>query len=331
LFVSLTTTMSMIPSSEVKTKPAVVTPQESSVDEQSYRMVALDLDGTLLHSDHKMSTDTRDYLCQLDQRGFTVVIATGRSATTVYEQVEHLNLPHPLPVVCSNGSRGLLCSVDGPGKISSQELFSYPVPESIARKTIALTKELGYVSQYYVGEHIYADPRQAHHLELTELYMKLTGSKTIYVEDDFEAVMKLGLPSKQLVFCRPEEQDAMVEAFQIAFRDEAYLIRGKSATIIRGNLGWFLEILHPEVCKGFGLKSMCQHLNIPIQDVVAFGDGDNDYEFIQMAGKGIVMKNGGDVCKKVADEVIDFTNNEDGVLKTLQRMEMEGALVFPTK
>jgi hydroxymethylpyrimidine pyrophosphatase-like HAD family hydrolase len=115
----------------------------------------------------------------------------------------------------------------------------------------------------------------------------------------------------------------MIAAFQKAL--------GEEATIIRGHGGWFLEVLHPDVCKGYGLKSMCQHLKIPMQDVVAFGDGDNDYEFIQMAGKGVVMKNGRDVCKEVADEVIDYTNDEDGVLKTLQRMEMEGALVFPTK
>jgi hydroxymethylpyrimidine pyrophosphatase-like HAD family hydrolase len=123
--------------------------------------------------------------------------------------------------------------------------------------------------------------------------------------------------------CQCGEQEDMIAAFQKAL--------GEEATIIRRHGGWFLEVLHPDVCKGYGLKSMCQHLKIPMQDVVAFGDGDNDYEFIQMAGKGVVMKNGRDVCKEVADEFIDYTNDEDGVLKTLQRMEMEGALVFPTK
>ena len=214
--------------------------------------------------------------------------------------------------------------------IQSQELFSTPVPDGVARKTMELAQELGYVSQYYVGEYIFANPWLPHHLELTQLYKELTGSQTIYVHDNFEAACKLGLPSKLLVLCPCDEQDVMMDAFQTALNSNHHAdsIAGKtSATIVRGSLGWFLEVLHPDVCKGYGLQRMCDYLNIPLADVVAFGDGDNDIEFIQVAGKGIVMKNGRDVCKEVADEVISYTNDEDGVRKTLQRMEAEGCLV----
>jgi 5-amino-6-(5-phospho-D-ribitylamino)uracil phosphatase len=314
----------------------------------SFRMIALDLDGTLLQSNHQMSDETRDYLRYLDQKGIIIVIATGRAAPTVYEQIARLNLPHPLPVVCSNGSRGLQCSVVVPGdesasattrtsaamsssSIHSQELFSTPVPDGVARKTMELAQELGYVSQYYVGEYIFANPWLPHHFELTQLYKELTGSQTIYVHDNFEAAFQLGLPSKLLVLCPCDEQDAMMDAFQTALNPNHHadsIAEKMSATIVRGSLGWFLEVLHPDVCKGFGLQRMCDYLNIPLVDVVAFGDGDNDIEFIQFAGKGIVMKNGRDVCKEVADEVISYTNDEDGVRKTLQRMEAEGCLVL---
>jgi hydroxymethylpyrimidine pyrophosphatase-like HAD family hydrolase len=320
----------------------------SSASSSLFRMIALDLDGTLLQSDHQMSDETRDYLRYLDEKGIIIVIATGRAAPTVYEHIERLNLPHPLPVVCSNGSKGLQCSVvvhrdevsssasssslSSSSSIHSEELFSIPVPDGVARKTIDLANELGYVSQYYVGDYIFANPWLPHHWELTELYKDLTGSQTIYVSDrNFEEARNLGLPSKQLVLCPCDEQDAMMEAFQLALNPNADTsIAGakSSATIVRGSLGWFLEVLHPDVCKGFGLQQMCKHLNIPLKDVVAFGDGDNDIEFIQMAGKGIVMKNGRDVCKEVADEVISYTNDDDGVRKTLQRMEAEGSLML---
>lgn len=327
----------------------------SLVSSTSFRMVALDLDGTLLHSNHQMSDNTRDYLRYLDEKGIIIVIATGRAAPTVYEHIERLNLPHPIPVVCSNGSRGLQCSVmDHSDELSSstststrtsaatsslsslsihsQELFSVPVPDGVARRTMELATELGCVTQYYVGEYIFANPWLPHHYELTALYKDLTGSQTIYVHDNFEAAWNLGLPSKQLVLCRCDEQDAIMEAFQTALNpnsDSSSIADGKSsATIVRGSLGWFLEVLHPDVCKGLGLKRMCEHLNVPLRDVVAFGDGDNDIEFIQLAGKGIVMKNGRDVCKEVADEVISYTNDEDGVMKTLQRMEAEGSLML---
>ena len=297
---------------------------------QTFHMVALDLDGTLLASNHTLTDETVRYLRDLDASGFHVVIATGRSATSVYAHVHRLGIS-PIHVVCSNGGRGLVCHIIPPSDSGSDaqsdatltvdELFSTPVPKDVALRTIALAKELGHVTQYYVGEHICANPTQPGHCTLTDLYTELTGSQVQHVADDFaRAMMDQGLPSKMLVLCPTDQQAAMMAAF--------YPVFDQKATIVHGSIGWFLEVLHPDVCKGQGLRRMCQHLDVDIQRVVAFGDGDNDLEFIQFAGRGIVMKNGRDVVKQVADEVIDFTNDEEGVRRTLQRMQQNGQLVM---
>merc|ERR1712113_223179 len=139
---------------------------------------------------------------------------------------------------------------------------------------------------------------------------------------------KKGLPSKQLVLCQNDQQDDMIESFEKTLNTKDFLIEGKAPHIVRGSMGWFLEILHPEVNKGGGLKAMCDHLGIPLSNVVAFGDGDNDLEFIEMAGCGVAMKNARDVLRTVADEIIEFTNDEEGVVKTLQRLEKDGNLMF---
>ena len=364
-----------------------------TTSKKSFRMVALDLDGTLLHSDHQMSNATAEYLRYLDKKGFIVAFATGRSAPTVYEQVIRLNLPHPLPVVCSNGAQGLLLQPihkdihaienqldDGNAKttsetptvlpfpIHSHSLFSIPVPELVARQTIALAQSLGHVTQYYVGDAIYANPTAPMHYELTKRYTTLTGSRTEHIipivnkdHADYFLTMMLakGLPTKQVVLFPEDQQDAAMEAFQSMFSKD-------QATIVRGSLGWFLEVLHPDVTKGSGLQRLCScfsrhssgdddtdtvklphwndfvldtyhsqndqlsHRNqlLGLESVVAFGDADNDLEFLQLAGRGIAMKNGRQVCKDVADEITDYTNDEDGVIMTLQRMEAEGLLVF---
>ena len=281
----------------------------------TYKMVALDLDGTLLRSDHQVADVTRDYIQALDRQGFVVAIATGRGAGTVYEHIRKLNLPHPIPVICSNGARGLLCSVsdqDNGAVVSIDEtLFETPVPDKVVDKVITLAKEMGFVTQYYVEDDIYADPIHEVHLGLTQRYKDLTGSDTIYVKDDFAAARQRGLPSKMLVLCPVEDQDRMMERFQEALAEPDCLVDGsKVAHTIRGNLGFFMEVLHPDVCKGHGLSKLCELLKIPIQQCIAFGDGDNDKEFIQMAGRGIVMKNGRDVTKAVADEVLELTNDE---------------------
>jgi Cof subfamily protein (haloacid dehalogenase superfamily) len=319
----------MTTTSSVATTPGDVPKTVTPLPMQKFRMVALDLDGTLLTSQHCLSEATKKYLRYLDQQGFVIIFATGRAIPTVYDTIASLNLPKPIPVVCSNGAEGLLCSVEADGKtIQKESLFYTPVPESVAKRTIDLSRELGFVSQYYVGEDIYADPREAIHHELVDRYRELTGSKTICVEDNFEQAMKQGLPSKQLVLCRNEQQDDMMEAFENELAKSEYLIDGKRTHIVRGNLGWFLEILHPDVCKGHGLKKMCEYLKIPIEECISFGDGDNDYEFLQFSGRSYVMKNGRDVVKKIADEVLEYTNDEDGVVKTLLKLESEGCLVF---
>ena len=316
--------------------------------DRKYRMVALDLDGTLLSSDQILSRVARDYLRYLDAQGFTVILATGRAIPTVYKTIIALNFPKPLPVVCSNGAEGLLCSVNNTGNavnggVKKEPLFYNPVPPNVADRVIELAKVCGFATQYYVGDTIYANPSAPHHFKLTQLYQDLTASKTIYVTDDFQQGKEEGAPSKLLILGKPKEQDGMIQIFEEELAKEEYRIKSddsdtttsddtkkkNTTTIVRGNLGWFIEILHPHVNKGHGLRQMCQqHLQIPLEECVAFGDGDNDYEFLQMAGKGVAMKNARDLVKEIADEVIEYNNNENGVIKTLQRMEEQGELIF---
>jgi len=321
--------------SEQRSKKSLV----SSTSPEKFRMIALDLDGTLLHSDHQMSEKSVEYLRDLQKRGMLVTLATGRAPCTMYEHVLRLNLPyeHGMPVVTSNGALGLSVKPTSSSStnpedatpdekekgfskhVSTEQLFYEPVPHDVTMRSIALANRLGHVCQFYWENDIYANPSEKHHYELTGTYRELTGSNTIYVKDDFAELMSSSaLPSKFLVLCDNSDQDEMVEAFHAEFGDEA--------TIVRGSYGWFLEVLHKDVCKGHGLQKLCQHVDIPIEQCIAFGDGDNDLEFIEMAGWGVAMKNARDCVLKVADDVAAYTNDEDGVIRTLQRMEEQGLL-----
>ncbi|KAH8052276.1 phosphatase [Aureococcus anophagefferens] len=86
-------------------------------------------------------------------------------------------------------------------------------------------------------------------------------------------------------------------------------------TPIRGSPPFFVELLRGDVCKGNGLKRLCELRGIDAADAVAFGDGENDVEFVSFAGVGIAMKNGRDAVKAVADRVTSSTNGEDGVAR----------------
>jgi 5-amino-6-(5-phospho-D-ribitylamino)uracil phosphatase len=173
--------------------------------------------------------------------------------------------------------------------------------------------------QYYHEDETFANQKTDRHYELTTLYSKLTGSIITHVDDEFDPLLKAKkLPSKLLVIFDERHHEEAQEAFKKEFNGDA--------SIVCGLFNWFVEVLSPQVNKGEGLKKMTKFLNVPTEKCIAFGDGANDLEFIQYSGKGIAMKNARDIVKAVADEVIDLTNDENGVSKTLQVMEEKGQL-----
>ena len=102
------------------------------------------------------------------------------------------------------------------------------------------------------------------------------------------------------------------------------------ATVIVGHYGWFLEILHPQVTKGGGLERMChEFLQIPMDECLAIGDGDNDIEFLQMAGWGMAVQNATHQLKEnAADEILEWNNDEHAVMNALKRLDQDGRLLF---
>jgi hydroxymethylpyrimidine pyrophosphatase-like HAD family hydrolase len=90
------------------------------------------------------------------------------------------------------------------------------------------------------------------------------------------------------------------------------------AHLVRGN--FFFEILHPAVNKGAGLRGLCEKLQIPLSEVVAMGDGDNDAEFLAVAGQGIAMINGTPMAKRAASRISERSNHENGVAHELRRV-----------
>jgi len=234
--------------------------------------------------------------------------------------------------------------------IINQELFHNPLSPSLTRKTLALAHKLNCVTNYYHNHHIYAVVRNEDQLALTKRYGKLTGSTDLYCylnEDKgdekeaeknevynesnaygYQKAIELGPPSKLLILCETDELDKTTQLVREELNGIQQNKEQQNAHVIRGAPPFFVEILDPTVNKGHGLRQLCQSVGIPLEEVIAFGDGDNDLEFISMAGWGVAMKNAREVVKEAADEVTEWTNDEDGVIKMLQRYEGEGKLLF---
>lgn len=322
--------------------------QKQQVDEKSnrkFKMVALDLDGTLLNSEHKISEKSVAYLRYLHERGMIVCIATGRSAFATGPIIHRLDLKYStdddshsnsnggFPLVCFNGARGLrvekgnqfyqdtASSCGNPmidGRLKITQLFHDHVPIDVTLKTLAFAKSIRCVTNYYIDHDIYAQPIVDWHYQATQKYIDLTGVTYTFCSDDYKEAMNRGLPSKLLILCGEEDIDDVHQQTAKHLQDEAMVIRGSPP--------FFVEILRKDVCKGNGLEKMCDSLGVSLDECISFGDGHNDLEFIAKSGLGYAMKNAADSVKSIADDVTEHSNNDDGVICTLKKLEQSGKL-----
>lgn len=229
------------------------------------------------------------------------------------------------------------------------EMFHDRLTEELTLKVLKLANDLGCMVNYYQGHYIYVAPRNERHLEAAERYKTLTGSDEffVYLNDTtkdlsaqsfneanswgYKEAVRKGLPSKIIIFCDSAILDKVVDDCRVHLNgssdpcDQSYSYK---AHIIRGAPPFFVEVLNPGVHKGRGLVRLCESLDVPLEEVLAFGDGDNDAEFLTVAGCGFAMKNARDNVKELADYVTEWTNDEDGVIRTLQKLEETGKLML---
>jgi Cof subfamily protein (haloacid dehalogenase superfamily) len=276
-----------------------------------YKLVALDLDGTTLNSSHRISDVTIEVLRKLSASGVTVCIATGRSLNSTVDYLTELKLPQTkIPLICFNGAVGLeYCT----SSKAITPIFLSPVPEDITRQIIEFVEKRGHLLQYYngsSGEVLCETPKSDEHRALLERYATLTG-KAQTVIPSYKDVVPQFLPAKMLILSSLGA-DKLISEIKKEFESSP---NGElKFNLIRGSPHpFFVEILAPSVSKGDGLKALVEKLNVPLESVLSFGDGENDIEMLRYAGCGVAMKNASAVTKSVANIVLERTNDEDGV------------------
>jgi Cof subfamily protein (haloacid dehalogenase superfamily) len=291
----------------------------SSKNGKRYRYVALDLDGTTLNSDHQLSPRTIATIARLNSRGIQFIIATGRTSSSVHSVVQALDLTQSVtPAVCFNGA----CAVEISSEFGIQSMiFESFLSSSATDRLLKFALDRGLCAQYYIAETggVYASPQNAIHQSLLDRYAVLTGKKQLCVAD-YGHPKSLSPPAKVLLLVEEHLVDALLAEARAYFgSNEFHIVRGSPAP-------FFVEFLAPATNKGSGLRLLCERLRIPLDAVVSFGDGENDEEFLRYAGLGVAMKNARPLARSAADVTLEWTNDEDGVARQLERMEAEGRL-----
>lgn len=288
------------------------------------KLLALDLDGTLLNDQHAISQRSAAKLHELALQDVVVVLASGRSGPAMYHLVESLKLPaESTYTVAYNGAIGYRFP-SGFSAASAQQkevVFEQPLDSGCVDFLIAFAQREGLLAQVYVGDEIFVCCKSDEHFKFAQRYTELTSCKHTFIDDDYEAVPRNHVPKCLLMTDDPDTVAAKVKA--------AMMSHGVTATIVRGSPPFFVEVLNDSVCKGAGLQRLCKMLGFELSQVVAFGDGDNDVEMLRMVGLGVAMANARPTLKAVADRITSLTNDDDGVAACIQELQAEGLLPLP--
>ena len=261
----------------------------------SPKLVATDLDGTLLHTDGTVTERTRRALLAVEDLGVTVVFVTGRPIRWMDGLWEHVG-GHGL-AICSNGG------------------IVYDVREHAVRRARPIPTRLGLEVAQVLRRDV---PGTTFALETTEGFAK-EPTFLPHVDDQDRAELAVG-PLEQVfgdnvVKLLGLHQELDAEAFWRAVEHSV----GHLVTTTWSSIGALVEMSAPGVSKASTLELVCREHGIEASEVVAFGDMPNDLALLEWAGTSYAMANAHPLVRDLADNVAP-SNQEDGVAAILEKL-----------
>lgn len=268
-----------------------------------YKLLALDLDGTLFSSDMKILPRTRKAIMDAIRDGLIVTLATGRPYTFAKEVAKELAIETPL--------------VTHDGALVAGELEHPLSSHQLSQTTVQ--KMVNILLAYPVGFELQHDPLSIVNIRRSfddsiknSPYRRLEYLGTRYISNaDILAYLQRSNfePHKVSVYTDSEHRlEEVKEALLTHLAEEIHIMYA----------GFGLEIVPKNISKGYGLKVLSTHLGVSPAEIIAIGDNYNDLEMFRFAGLGIAMANAPQEVK-VKAKYVTRSNDEDGIAFAIQQ------------
>ncbi len=279
----------------------------------AYKLIAFDMDGTLLDERKQIPCCALDALWAAQDRGCILVPATGRMLGSLPEPLEGDRIRYYILI------NGAMVYDRQEGRILYE---SYLSPDS----ALALCRwldELPVSYDCYMENRGYMD---AEMFDTLEPYFEKAKNMLVYVRSIRTRVPKLS------AFI--QEQQKPIQKMQVYFRPEQEALRQQLLLEIprrfpelcaTSSLPNNIEINSRGADKGKGLEALCRALGLPLSQSIAFGDGSNDIQMLRAAGLGVAMENGEAAVKAAADAIAP-SNDRAGLGIFLEKLIAEGQL-----
>lgn len=275
------------------------------------KAIVLDIDGTLLNDEKKLTSKTKTALIDAQKKGIKVILASGRPTPGMLKYVDELEMTqHQGMIVSYNGAHVLDVS-------TKEELFSQPLSIETAKNILEHLKQFDVKPMIAKDEYMYVNNVFDGMLDLGSSdglfniieYESRGGNFKLCEKEDLAAFVDFPL-HKILVAAQPEYLQANWQKILAPFEQR---VSGMFSAPM------YFEFTDQGIDKANALAQTLKPLGIHEEHIISFGDGHNDLSLINYAGMGVAMGNAVEDLKQAADK-ITTTNNEDGIAKALAEL-----------
>lgn len=278
------------------------------------KAIFLDMDGTLLNSEKEVSDYSIKILKEIKQKGIEIILISGRCNKSI-EHIVKNRINNKDEII------RYIISTDGTMIKDLKEnkiIYQSSLNEKLVKELIY--KSYNFDTAFYIitENDMYKDNRMNEYQKETdrwyingEFYNIENNLKTI----DFNDFSKKNEKVNRILFF-------FMNLDKLKEINENILKNDEIQTLFRKDFkDYQLLLISNKYSKAIGIIEMCKYLNLSTKDTIAFGDSDNDIEMLEIVGDGIAMKNAKIDLK--TNKITEFTNNEDGVAKYLEKMLLE--------
>jgi hypothetical protein len=265
------------------------------------RLLALDLDGTLLDDGKQVPAENVAALKEAERDGVLICLASGRMLRAI-EAIES-RIGVDCIIIAYNGGK-----VVGRRSEGRPLLDHRPLSAEVAEAVVRFAEEHRHLLNFYDRDLLYAEDSPSYR-ELIELYARRTGSEYNLVKSLRESLAGVP-PTKLILLAHLPERDQLYEVFRRELSQRAIVSRTEPE---------YLEIMAPDADKGRALSLIARRYGIEHDEIMAIGDAENDTGMMRAAGVGVAIANSPPYVKAAAKLVTERSNNDAGVAEAIRR------------